>query len=142
MNPLLEEYPVVIEIPVAWGEMDAFNHVNNTVYFRYFEAARIAYFVEIHIIDFMKQTGIGPILASISCTFKVPLTYPDTIVVGAKVTDIKEDRFTMKHAVFSRQHQKMAAEGEGVIVTYDYRGNKKVAIPEELKKRILTMERQ
>ena len=37
----LENYPVVIEIPVAWGDMDAFQHVNNVAYFRYFESARI-----------------------------------------------------------------------------------------------------
>ena len=41
---LLEDYPVVLEIPVAWGDMDALNHVNNTVYLRYFESSRIAYF--------------------------------------------------------------------------------------------------
>ena len=44
MEKLTERYPVVIEIPVAWGEMDAFQHLNNIVYFRYFESARIAYF--------------------------------------------------------------------------------------------------
>jgi acyl-CoA thioester hydrolase len=43
MQDLLAEYPLVIEIPVAWGEMDAFQHVNNIVYLRYAESARIAY---------------------------------------------------------------------------------------------------
>ena len=42
MNSPVADYPVVIEIPVAWGEMDAYGHVNNIVYFRYFESARIA----------------------------------------------------------------------------------------------------
>ncbi|MCZ6911333.1 MAG: acyl-CoA thioesterase, partial [Proteobacteria bacterium] len=40
---VLDDYPVVIELPVVWGEMDAFDHVNNIIYFRYFESARIAY---------------------------------------------------------------------------------------------------
>ena len=44
MNSPVADYPVVIETPVAWGEMDAYGHVNNIVYFRYFESARIAYF--------------------------------------------------------------------------------------------------
>ena len=51
VNELLKDYPVTVEVPVVWGEMDAFSHVNNVVYFRYFETARIAYFYEI---DFMK----------------------------------------------------------------------------------------
>jgi acyl-CoA thioester hydrolase len=44
MDISIDGYPVVIEIPIAWGEMDAFQHVNNIFYFRYFESARIAYF--------------------------------------------------------------------------------------------------
>ena len=44
MDELLAHCPVVIEVPVAWGEMDSFQHVNNIVYLRYFESARIAYF--------------------------------------------------------------------------------------------------
>jgi len=40
----MSDYPVVVDIPVAWGEMDAYGHLNNIVYFRYFETARMAYF--------------------------------------------------------------------------------------------------
>ena len=43
MHELLALYPVTLALRVAWGDMDAFQHVNNTVYFRYFESARIAY---------------------------------------------------------------------------------------------------
>jgi acyl-CoA thioester hydrolase len=59
MQDLLKNYPVVIEIPIAWGDMDAFQHVNNIVYFRYFESARIAYFEKLNLNDQMIQTGIG-----------------------------------------------------------------------------------
>jgi acyl-CoA thioesterase FadM len=55
MENLMEGYPVVIEVPVAWGEMDAFGHLNNIVYFRYFESARIAYFHKIGLIDMMTK---------------------------------------------------------------------------------------
>ncbi len=47
MQEILKHYSVIIETPVAWGEMDAFQHVNNIVYFRYFESVRIAYFEKI-----------------------------------------------------------------------------------------------
>jgi len=138
-NPL-DDFPVVIEVPVAWGEMDAFQHLNNIFYFRYFESARIAYFYKLDLMDLMVRTGIGPILASTSCRFKVPLQYPDRVLVGARVTGMGEDRFTMEHAVFSTTHQRVAAEGEGLIVAFNYRENKKVPVPEELKKRIGTLE--
>jgi acyl-CoA thioester hydrolase len=139
-NPM-DGYPVVIESPVAWGEMDAFQHLNNIVYFRYFESARIAYFYKLGLIDMMTRTGIGPILASTSCRFKIPLTYPDKVLIGAKVTSIEEDRFMMGYGVFSTSHQKVAAEGDGLIVTFNYQESKKVSVPEELRKKIFDLER-
>ena len=140
MENLMNGYPVVIEVPVAWGEMDAFGHLNNIVYFRYFESARIAYFYKLDLIDMMTKTGIGPILASTSCRFKIPLTYPDKVLIGAKVASIEEDRFTMGYCVFSTNHRKVAAEGDGLIVTLNYRESKKVQIPGELRQRILDLE--
>src|SRR5689334_8130077 len=117
MSDLLGSYPVVIAIPVAWGDMDAFQHLNNTIYFRYFERLRF--------MELMQATGVGPILASTQCRFKIPLTYPDTVDVGARIADVGDDRFLMRYAVASRRHQKIAAEGEGLIVAFDYRENKK-----------------
>ena len=140
MENLLKDYPVVIEIPVTWGEMDAFQHVNNTVYFRYFESVRIAYFERLNLIEFMNQTGVGPILASTQCRFKIPLTYPDTVSVGTRVSQIEQDRFVMEHVVVSHRLQKIAAHGEGLIVSYNYREQKKTPIPPEMKQRILDLE--
>ncbi len=136
----LEGYPVVVEIPVAWGEMDAFQHVNNVAYFRYFESARIVYSEKLGLHEHKERTGIGPILGSTSCKYKLPLTYPDTISVGAKTITIEEDRFTMRYVVVSHRHQKIAAEGEGVVVMYDYREGKKTAIPDAILQRLLDLE--
>jgi len=140
MRELLAGCPVVIDIPVAWGEMDALRHVNNIAYFRYFESARIAYFEKLGLWEFMNQTGIGPILASIQCKFKIPLTYPDTVSVGTRISRIEEDRFVMEYRAVSHKAQAVAAEGEGIIVSYNYRENKKTPLPEELKQRILALE--
>ena len=140
MNDLLKHCPVVIEIPVAWGEMDAFQHVNNIVYLRYFESARIAYFERLGYIEFRQTTGIGPILGSLQCRFKIPVTYPDHVSVGSWVSQIDADRFIIKFQIVSQKHQKVAAEGEGVIVSYDYHENKKAPLPEEVKRRIQALE--
>jgi acyl-CoA thioester hydrolase len=141
MENILSTCPVVIEIPIAWGEMDAFGHINNIIYFRYFESARIAYFAKLDLMNFMNETGIGPILAATQCKFRLPLTYPDTVSAGAKIVKLEDDTMTMAYYVFSHKHQKIAAEGDGRIVSYDYRGNKKVPIPDELRKRILAVEK-
>ncbi|BCS97226.1 thioesterase [Desulfoluna limicola] len=141
MKDLLSIYPVVIDIPISWGDMDAFQHVNNTVYFKFFESARIAYFEKLHVMDVMSTTGVGPILAATKCRFKIPLTYPDTVSVGAKVDAIEQERFIMTYAVISHRHKKIAATGEGEIVTFNYQRNQKAPVPDEVRHRILDLEK-
>jgi acyl-CoA thioester hydrolase len=140
MDELLIEYPVVVEFPVAWGEMDALLHVNNVTYFRYFENARLAYFKEMQYMEYMEKTGIGPILAHQQCRYRFPLTYPDVISVGAKVADMEADRFLMKYRVVSHRFQKIAAEGDGLLVSFDYRNNSKIALPDVLREAIQNIE--
>jgi acyl-CoA thioester hydrolase len=140
MNSPLADYPVVIEIPVAWGEMDAYGHVNNIVYFRYFETARMAYFEKLASADFVSRNPLGPILASTSCRFRAPLAFPDRLSVGARVARVDEDRFVMFYAVYSHSLQRIAAEGEGTIVCFDYRENRKAPLPAELRLRISELE--
>jgi acyl-CoA thioester hydrolase len=140
MAELLNDYPVTIEIPVAWGEMDAFQHVNNVVYFRYFESARIAYFKAIDMLAVMKETGIGPILAETRCRYRLPLTFPDTVYIGARVSHLAPKGFTMQYAVASRRHGRIAAEGDGRIVTVNYAKGGKVFLPEAVRDRIQTLE--
>lgn len=117
---------------VEWDDMDAFQHVNNKVYFRYFEKIRIDYFEAKGLLNLMEEQQLGPILASTQCRFKVPLTYPDQVVIGTYLTDFESDRFLMKYAVYSLQHNRIAAEGDGAIVCYDYKEGKKAHIPEAI----------
>ena len=141
MTNLLDDCPVTVDIPVAWGEMDAFQHVNNVAYFRYFETARIAYFTALDLMATMQETGIGPILAETRCRYRIPLTYPDNVSVGARVSALEGDRFIMDYRVVSARHGKIAAEGDGILVTYDYTAERKVSIPEALERRIRELER-
>lgn len=140
MQELLKTFPVVITTPVAWGEMDSLQHVNNIVYFRYFESARMAYFDRLEFWPDRDESGIGPILASTQCRFRLPLTYPDTVSIGARISELAEDRFLMKYAVISHRHQKIAAEGDGLIVSYNYRELRKSHLPDQIKRRIEALE--
>src|SRR5262249_50270744 len=101
-TPLLAGFPVVIERPVRWGEMPPYRHVNNVVYFRYFESARLEYFRRLGWFELEQETGVSPILAATQARFRRPLTYPDTVWVGARAAAVAEDRFTLEHLVVSR----------------------------------------
>ena len=119
-------FSVVIEVPIAWGDMDAFGHVNNTVFFRLFESARMAYLGRI---DFRgDRAGPGPILHSTQCRFRRAITYPDTVQVGTRVTAVSEDRFTMEYQIV-RGDGEVAGVGEGIVVAYDYARDAKIPIP-------------
>jgi acyl-CoA thioester hydrolase len=130
--------PIYMQVPIAWGHMDAFGHVNNTVYFRLFEDVRIRFFEEVGIDHRGPGSGggSGPILAATQCQFRVPMAYPDTARVGTGITQIGRSSFTMRYEVHSERAGQLAAEGEGVVVWYDYQERRSLPLPEALRQRI------
>ena len=118
---LLADCPVVVDLPVAWGEMDAMGHVNGVIFIRYFETSRFTYFARLGpALAGMGTADRGWILASLTCRYRAPLTFPDTVSVGTRVASVGADRYTMQHRVVSHRLGKVAAEGEVLIVAYDY----------------------
>jgi acyl-CoA thioester hydrolase len=140
IDDLTAGFPVVVRQAVVWGDMDAYRHVNNVVYFRYFENARLEYFRRLDWFALEQATGIGPILAATQARFRKPLTYPDTIAITARAASVGEDRFTLEHRVISERIGAVAAEGQGLVVTYHYEQGQKVPIPEDLRRRIAELE--
>ena len=141
MNELLKDFTFVVDLNIEWGDMDALQHVNNIEYFKYFQAARIAYFENIHSESVMGETRVSSILASTQCKFIYPLAYPDSITVGVRVDTMADQYFTMKYAVVSHKHQRLAAIGDAKVVVFDYVNNKKVSIPNEIRKTIIAFEK-
>jgi acyl-CoA thioester hydrolase len=135
----LAGYPVVIEQAVAWGDMDSFLHVNSVAYFRYFESARLEYFRRLGW-GVVRAEGVGPIVASFQTRYRKALVYPDVISIGARVPSLGEDRFTIEHVLVSGQMGAVAAEGQCLIVAFDYSQGKKAEIPEDVRRRIEALE--
>ncbi|MFW9808784.1 MAG: acyl-CoA thioesterase [Candidatus Thorarchaeota archaeon] len=131
----LDDFHIKVDIPIAWGDMDAFKHVNNTLFFRYFETARIRYFEEAGFLETMEKNSIGPILGSISAKFIKPLFYPDTVTVGARVTSIEPTQFMMEYIIESKS-KGIAAIGESRMVVYDYKSSKRTNLPESVRNKI------
>ena len=133
----IPDFNVTLEIPIAWGDMDALGHVNNTMFFRYFESARIAYLTRIEFIG--GDSGFGPILASTQCRFRKPLTFPDTVIVGARCISVASDRFTHQYRIVNKQGD-VVAEGDGVVVAYNYNKGMKCPIPDDVRERIRVLD--
>lgn len=120
-------------IPVQWGDQDLFAHVNNAVYFKWMESARVAYWNETGMRAIMEPEHSGPILASISCDFRKQIKFPDSIEVGARLAQLGRTSLTLEHHVFSHQHQAVAAMGQSIVVIFNYRSQHPIRVSEKLR---------
>jgi acyl-CoA thioester hydrolase len=119
--------------------MDAYGHLNNTVFFRYFETARIAFLDRCGLLASYDRDRIGAILHSTDCRFRRPLFYPDDVAVGARTLAVADDRFTMGYRIVSLGQNAVAADGTGVIVAYDYAAGRKVPLPAAVRDAVLAL---
>jgi len=129
MQDQLSKYKIIKKYKVHWGQMDAARHVNNTVYLRWAESARITYFEAMGMDTSFAGGGIGPILGWQDCKYIFPMTYPDTAIVGVRTLEQREDRFIMECAIFSEVHQRISAISKQSIIPYSYGELKKVGLP-------------
>ena len=140
LSQLLDGFPIYLTLPVQWGDQDAFGHVNNTVYLRWFESARIAYSHRVGFEQLDATQTVAPILAAISCNYRKQIRFPDTVHIGARITKIGRTSMTMEHRVVSGQLRGIAAEGDSVVVTYDYVEKKPIPVPIALREAIAKLE--
>jgi acyl-CoA thioester hydrolase len=139
-EPHLPGFPVAIRLPVLWGDQDAFGHVNNTVFLRWFESARIEYIRRVTRVDAPSPDNAGLILASIQCDFKLPVNFPDLVVIGARVARIGNSSMRMEHAVWSEAQQALVAEGHSTVVVFDYTAGRSRPVPDDVRTAIAALE--
>ncbi|NJK84032.1 MAG: acyl-CoA thioesterase [Saprospiraceae bacterium] len=137
LSKQLQPFPVVTEIRVRWGEMDAYQHVNNVVYFRWAETARIDYLnmLSISLAEPNAQNEVL-VIGQQECKYLLPVTYPDTIWVGTQIKEIKEDRLIMECQMYSEKNGRLAAISKHQIFILDKVSNQKLPIPNHWRKRI------
>jgi len=133
---LFSEYPIVHEQNVAWGDMDAFGHVNNVMYYRYVESARINYFDALNIFEQKVLT----VVASNQCKYLRPVFYPDQLKIAVRVDELRNSAMRMTYQLFSTAQNALVATAEAVIVCVDQENMQKAAIPEDIREKILKME--
>lgn len=129
LRDFLQAYPVNQTWALQWGDMDALSHVNNVVYFRYFENVRIEYMSRTAMIG---DPRLGPVLAETQASYRRPLTFPDTISVGARVSEIHSHGCEQEYAVFSHQQDTVTTHGRARIVLLDSTTGRKTAMPPTL----------
>ena len=132
----LSVYPVIHRQAVAWGDMDAFGHVNNVQYYRYMESARIAYLMALNIFD----QEILTVVASSQCKYLKPVFYPDVLHIGARIEELRNSAFRMHYVLWSESQNQIVATGEAVMVCVDKVTSQKLNIPDSIRQKIIQLE--
>jgi len=118
-------------IALRWGDLDAMNHLNNTLYFRLMEEARICWFDENDLRA--GPAGEGPILAHASCDFLIPMTYPCNAVVTQTVVRVGKSSMDLDIVIGDdADAPRVHAKGRNVLVWMDYRSGKSTPWPAHL----------
>ena len=137
----LADYPIVVALPIQWGDQDAFGHVNNTLPLRWFETSRLTLLEQTGLGHLMSGDGLGPIVASITCNYRRQVTYPDTVHVATKVGDIGPARLLLTHLVYSQSQRTVTTDGQTVIVFFDYTAQRPRRVPDEVRVKMLALQR-
>lgn len=136
----LSEFPVIIDIPVQWGDMDALMHVNNVVYFRWWESSRLAYGEKVGLIREDDVKKITTVLVKMECNFRKQLLYPDHVKIGARLKRVGNTSLEVEHRLISQKDQAVAAESVSTIVTFDFEKQATVRIPDDIRARMASLE--
>jgi len=133
---ILSQYPVIHEQKVAWGDMDAFGHVNNVVYYRYIENARICYFDTLNIFGY----DVLSVVASNQCKYLKPVFYPDILKIAIRIEEMRKTAIRMHYILYSEQQEEIIATAEAVVVFVDKKEMKKTLIPDQMREGIIGLE--
>jgi acyl-CoA thioester hydrolase len=129
MQAFFDKFPIRTKIKVAWGDMDALGHVNNVSYFRYFETARIDFLAQTNLLAILADPSHSPVLRDTHAHYKRPVVFPDTLIIGTYITDIKSDRFTMRYEAYSESQQAVCTTGYANVVMFNMHTSQKSPIP-------------
>lgn len=122
-----------VDIRVAWGEMDAYGHVNNAVFLRWFESARVDW---LRAVQFPDDGKIGPVLAKATVEYLLPVKHPDDVEIVLRPTRIGTSSVTLAYEVTSRAQGALVAKGETVVVLIDLSAGRSVALDADARARI------
>lgn len=131
---------VELKLRIDWSEMDMFQHVNNVMFMKYVQASRVNYWEVCGLSQWYHRDKIGPMLLSTSCHFKKPLFYPGYVLIQARMEYIKQSSFSIHHRLINDEGE-VVAEAADVMVLYDFKSEKKVHVPQEIRDAVAELEK-
>lgn len=133
------KYPITITLRIDWCDLDIFKHVNNVMYFKYIQTARVNYWEQSKLVSMYEEDGIIPMLLSTQCRYIKPMYYPGDVTVKSSITYIKNSSFGLSHLLFDH-HGDLVAEAQDVMVLLNEKTQQKVTVPDEIRAHIKSIE--
>lgn len=130
--PFRTAYSVFLAIPTRWMDNDAYGHVNNVTYYSYFDTVVNEHLIRAGGLDIREAPSIG-IVVETACRFHEPLSFPEIIDAGMRVTHIGRSSVAYEIALFRRGDDDAAATGRFVHVWVDRRARRPVEVPPSIR---------
>jgi acyl-CoA thioester hydrolase len=131
-------YSVLRDIPTRWNDNDAYGHVNNVVYYSWFDTAVNAWLIENGVLDIKSSPTVGLVVET-HCNYFAPLAFPQTVQVGLRVAHVGASSVRYELAVFG-EDPLCAAKGHFVHVYVDAQTHRPTAVPSPLRTLLETLE--
>jgi len=136
----MAEFKFYVPIKVRYGDLDPQWHVNNTRFLTYMEQARMEYLINLGLFDGKSFLDLKAIIADIHVKYYAPIVLGQDIKVGTRTAKIGNKSLLYEYIIEDADDGTVLAKGEIVSVTYNYREQKSIRVPDEWRKRISAFE--
>jgi len=126
------DYRHFLAIPTRWMDNDVYFHVNNVVYYSYFDTVVNQYLVERGVLDIEKSPVIGLVVET-HCHYFSPIAFPDTVHAGLRVAKLGSSSVRYEIGIFRNAQMQASAQGHFVHVYVDRASNRPTPLPAALR---------
>jgi len=137
---ILDSYPHHLTIPTRWADNDVYGHVNNSVYYFYFDTVVNRWLIENGLLEVGKSEVIGLVVGT-SCDYFAPISFPDDVVAGLRAAKVGSSSVTYEIGLFRNDETMASAQGSFVHVYVDEKTRRPVPISDPMKDTLKTIQR-
>ena len=134
------DYVRFTHIPTRWMDNDVYRHVNNVVYYSFFDTAVNRMLIDEGVLDIETSTVVGLVVET-GCSYFSPIAFPDEVHAGMRVAHLGRSSVRYEIGLFRNDADVAAAQGHFVHVYVDRAGNRPTPLPERLRALLLTLRR-
>ncbi|QNM83368.1 acyl-CoA thioesterase [Sphingomonas sabuli] len=125
-----DEFAVWRDISTRWADNDVYGHVNNTVYYTWFDTAVNSWLIEQGMLDIIGGNPVGLVVET-RCSYFAPLSYPQAVEAGLRVAKLGTSSIRYRIGIFAKGADSAAAQGDFVHVVVDRQSRRPVPIPDQ-----------